>query len=257
MPASWPSAPRDCILTAAICRSAITSEVQVRADFSQRVVVRPEHADWVASPQPGVERLMLDRIGGEIARATSIVRFAPGSDFPYHAHGGGEEVFVLDGVFEDELGRYPRGTYIRDPVGTAHAPFTYAGCTLFVKLWQFPPGDATRVVLDTGPQYWMRGGRDGVAVQPLHRFAGETTCLIRLAADVRLDRNPHPGGEEVLVLDGTFADEHDEYGAGTWIRNPPGGTHTPFTRTGCTLLIKTGHLTPERLALEPPNDPAR
>jgi hypothetical protein len=53
--------------------------LHVNADFSQRVIVRFEASEWVASPMPGVRRRMLDRIGAEVARATSIVRFEPGS----------------------------------------------------------------------------------------------------------------------------------------------------------------------------------
>jgi modification methylase len=75
--------------------------------FHQRVVIRPEDYDWVASPASGVERMMLDRIGEEVARATTIVRFAPNSAFDAHTHGGGEEYLVLDGVFSDEAGDYP------------------------------------------------------------------------------------------------------------------------------------------------------
>jgi len=222
--------------------------MKIRADFSQKCVVRPGEADWVASPQAGVDRLMLDRIGEEVARATSLVRFSPGSSFPFHEHGGGEEVFVVDGLFEDEHGRYPAGTYLRDPVGTSHTPFTKDGCTLFVKLRQFQQNDTTRVVIETGPQSWMRSGTEGFAIQPLHEFAGECTYLARLAPGLRLSTNSHPSGEEILVLEGTFNDEHGDYPAGTWIRDPAGSTHTPFTQTGCVLLIKAGHLSVERLA---------
>jgi anti-sigma factor ChrR (cupin superfamily) len=216
--------------------------MQVRADFSRKEVVRPGEAQWVASPQKGVDRLMLDRIGDEIARATSLVRFEPGSFFPFHEHGGGEEIFVVEGLLEDEHGRYPAGTYLRDPAGTAHSPFTKDGCLLFVKLWQFSPEDVTRVVIATQPGDWMRAGMDGVAVQPLHDFAGESTYLIRLAPGMQLDHNSHPAGEEILVLEGTFSDEYGDYPAGTWIRDPAGSAHTPFSKSGCTLLIKAGHL---------------
>ncbi len=216
--------------------------MQVRADFSRKEVVRPGDAEWVASPQKGVDRLMLDRIGDEIARATTLVRFEPGSFFPHHVHGGGEEVLVVEGLFEDEHGRYPAGTYLRDPIGSSHTPFTKDGCLLFVKLWQFSPKDVARVVIETKPGEWMRAGRDGMAVLPLHDFEGESTYLIRLAPGLRLERNTHPAGEEILVLDGAFSDEHGDYPAGTWIRDPAGSEHTPYSTSGCTLFVKAGHL---------------
>src|SRR6516165_7170873 len=55
------------------------------------------------------------RIGDEVARATSVVRYAPKSRFSAHIHGGGEEFLVLDGVFQDEHGDFPVGSYIRNP----------------------------------------------------------------------------------------------------------------------------------------------
>ena len=79
-------------------------------DFTQRVVSHAADAEWLPSPLPGVERRMLDRVGGEVARATSIVRYLPGARFARHVHGGGEEILVLEGVFFDERGDYPAGT---------------------------------------------------------------------------------------------------------------------------------------------------
>ncbi|WOJ89533.1 cupin domain-containing protein [Methylocapsa polymorpha] len=224
--------------------------MKIRADFSQRVVVRPGEADWTPSPQPGVDRLMLDRIGEEIARATSLVRFSPGSFFPFHEHGGGEEVFVVDGVFEDEYGRYPAGTYLRDPIGSSHAPFTQDGCTLFVKLWQFAPGDKERVVIDTASSAWEQTATPGVAVKPLHSFAGVSTLLIQLAPGLRLNRPLNPGGEEILVLEGAFADGEGEYSKGAWIRDPGGREAAIVSQAGCVLFVKAGHLPPDLGALQ-------
>ncbi len=161
--------------------------MKIRADFSQRVALHLHEAEWTPSPQAGVHRIMLDRIGEEIARATSFVRFDPGSSFPFHEHGGGEEVFVIDGVFEDEYGRYPAGTYLRDPIGSSHSPFAKDGCTIFVKLWQFAPGDQTRVVIDTASAAWEPTETPGLRIKPLHSFAGVSTSLLCLAAGLRLN----------------------------------------------------------------------
>jgi anti-sigma factor ChrR (cupin superfamily) len=221
--------------------------MKIRADFSQRVVVRPGDAEWVASPQPGVDRIMLDRIGAEIARATSLVRFAPGSFFPHHEHGGGEEVFVLEGVFEDEYGRYPAGAYLRDPIGSSHAPFTKEGCTLFVKLWQFAPDDKARLVIETHSGAWKQTATAGLAIQPLHAFAGVSTVLVRMAPGLRLDWPPQQGGEEILVVEGGFSDAEGAYPAGAWIRDPGGQAHELFSEHGCVLLVKSGHLSQNAL----------
>lgn len=81
----------------------------INADFEQRVVIQPTDYQWIESPMPGVERMMLDRVGDEIARATSLVRFAPHSVFSSHNHSGGEEFLVLEGVFSDEHQTTQRG----------------------------------------------------------------------------------------------------------------------------------------------------
>jgi anti-sigma factor ChrR (cupin superfamily) len=224
--------------------------MKIRADFAQRAVVRPGEAAWTPSPQQGVDRIMLDRIGEEVARATSFVRFSPGGCFPFHEHGGGEEVFVLDGVFADEFGRYPAGTYMRDPVGSSHAPFSDEGCTIFVKLWQFAPDDKSRVVVDTAsadfePSAMLPGASPGLTKEALHSFAGVSTSIFRLAPGLRYDWALDRGGAELLVLDGAFSDFEGDYPKGSWIRDPGGGERTLVSAEGCALLVKTGHLPPD------------
>ncbi len=125
------------------------SQELVNADFPQRVVIATDTLPWIPSPQAGVERRLLDRIGGEVARATSLVRYAPASAFPAHEHALGEEFFVLSGVFSDEHGDYGEGTYVRNPPRSRHTPRTRPGCTILVKLRQMKPTETKRVVIDT------------------------------------------------------------------------------------------------------------
>jgi anti-sigma factor ChrR (cupin superfamily) len=225
--------------------------VQLRADFDVRAVVSPPPGEgWTPSPSPGVDRHALDRVGGEIARATSVVRYAAGSRFDNHTHGGGEEILVLDGVFSDEHGDYPAGTYLRNPPGTSHAPFSRDGCTLFVKLWQFSPGDDRPVRVDTRAASFRPGLVDGLSVLPLHDFDGVNTALVRWAPRTTFHRHTHPGGEEVYVLEGVFRDELGEYPAGTWVRSPRHSRHTPFVGDeGALIYVKVGHLGAELLSI--------
>lgn len=218
--------------------------MRLNADFSQRVVIRPDDYEWVASPMPGVERMMLDRIGDEVARATSLVRYAPGSVFSRHVHGGGEEFFVLEGEFGDEHDTYPAGTYVRNPVGTAHSPRVGAdGCLIFVKLHQFEKEDQAQFALDTTSLEFQPGAADGIEVLKLHEFGTERVMLLRWAPNTAFERHAHGRGEEVFVLAGAFCDDDGEYPAGTWIRSPHGSEHAPFTRDeGALLYVKIGHL---------------
>jgi anti-sigma factor ChrR (cupin superfamily) len=216
--------------------------MRIRADLDERAVLRPGDEAFVPSPEPGVERLMLDRLGEEVARATSIVRYAAGSRFAEHRHDAGEEFLVLDGVFADEHGSYPAGSYVRNPPGSRHAPRSEAGCTLFVKLRQFQPGDDRHVVIDTRAAPWRPGMVPGLSVLPLHSFGTEHVALVRWAPGTVFNLHAHAGGEEILVLDGTFQDEHGAYPKGTWLRSPHMSRHRPFSEEGCTIYVKTGHL---------------
>ncbi|MEM6311124.1 MAG: cupin domain-containing protein, partial [Pseudomonadota bacterium] len=146
--------------------------MRLNADFSKRVVVRPEDYNWVNSPASGVDRMMLDRIGDEVARATTIVRFAPNSSFDAHSHGGGEEFLVLEGVFSDEHADYPSGTYVRNPIGTSHTPHIGPeGATILVKLHQFDQDDTAPVVIDSTAEEFRPGMVPGLSVLPLHAAA--------------------------------------------------------------------------------------
>jgi anti-sigma factor ChrR (cupin superfamily) len=193
---------------------------------------------------PGVERMMLDRIGDEVARATSIVRYAPYSQFSSHTHDGGEEILVLEGVFADEHQPYPQGSYLRNPIGTSHTPnIGKEGATIFVKLHQFNERDTEQKAINTTQQMWHPGLVDGLTVMPLHEYEGEHVALVKWAPNTQFKAHQHWGGEEILVIAGTFYDEHGSYPAGTWLRSPHMSQHTPFTKEdGALIYVKTGHL---------------
>ncbi|ROR94912.1 ChrR-like anti-ECFsigma factor [Sinobacterium caligoides] len=217
---------------------------QINTDFSQRIVIQPDDYRWVESPMPGVERMMLDRIGDEVARATSLVRYAPFSQFSPHTHTGGEEFLVLEGVFADEHHRYGKGSYVRNPIGSSHTPkIGKEGATIFVKLQQFDQSDSQQKIIDTQTQPWHQGLVDGLTVMPLHEFEGEQVALVKWAPYTSFNPHQHRGGEEILVLEGTFHDEHGSYPKGSWLRSPHLSRHKPFTKEdGALIYVKTGHL---------------
>lgn len=219
----------------------------IRADMTQRALVLPGDYQFVPSPLPGVQRMMLDRVGGEVARATSIVDYAPGARFDAHEHDGGEEILVLSGEFADEHGVYPAGSYLRNPPGSRHAPYSRSGCRLLVKLRQFAPDDAATVRIDTTTASWRPGLVPGLQVLPLHQHGAEHTALVRWAPGTVFQPHRHPGGEEILVLQGVFCDDAGSYPAGSWLRSPCGSQHTPYTGTeGALIYVKVGHLAPPR-----------
>ncbi len=219
---------------------------RINADFQRRVVLDTHAMSWVPSPQPGVERRMLDRIGGEIAQATSLVRYAPNSVFPRHQHARGEEFLVLDGVFSDEHGDYAAGAYVRNPPGSEHVPRSVPGCTILVKLRQMPAGEQQAVAIDTASGRWEQCAASGHEQQTLYasQITGERVTLERLAAGTDLVQDSCAGGEELFILAGVLEDENASYGAGTWIRNPAGYRRRYRSTQGVTFWCKRGHLPP-------------
>lgn len=217
--------------------------MEINADFSRRVAVHAARLAWVPSPMAGVERRMLDRIGDEVARATSIVRYAPGSRFSPHTHGGGEEFLVLEGIFQDEHGEFPAGSYVRNPPTTRHTPSSAIGCVLFVKLWQFDPADRKEVKANTAEMaYEAAANRPGVELLCLFRDDREDVRLERWMPGAAIALNV-PGGAELLVLEGGFDEGGESFEPLSWLRLPTGSVlQARAGRNGCRLWIKSGHL---------------
>ncbi|MEL6187431.1 MAG: cupin domain-containing protein, partial [Myxococcota bacterium] len=213
--------------------------------FSKRALVHGGRIDWVASPMPGVDRRMLDRIGGEVARATTIVRYAPGSHFSPHVHTGGEEFLVLEGVFQDEHGDFPAGSYVRNPPETRHTPASEPGCVILVKLWQFDLQDRTEVRIRTGTReraFESASGRPGVDLLPLHADMREVVRLETWSPNAEIELRAE-GGIELFVLDGSFTEGGEGFERWSWLRLPEGAPlNARAGADGAQVWLKSGHL---------------
>ncbi len=210
-------------------------------NFKEQIVINTLTQEWQPSPMKGVSRKPLAREEAERGHATSIVRYDAGASFSKHEHPLGEEILVLEGVFSDETGDYPAGSYLRNPEGFAHAPFSKEGCLLLVKLHQFQDGDQEQVCIDTNNSPWLPG-IGNLEVMPLHSYKGESTALVHWPAGEKFQPHVHSGGEEIYVLSGEFIDEHGRYSAGTWIRSPHMSRHNPYVEQDTAILVKVGHL---------------
>lgn len=217
--------------------------MELNANFDERVAVHADKLDWVKSPMPGVDRRMLDRIGGEVARATSIVRYAPDSKFSSHVHTGGEEFVVLEGVFQDEHGDFPAGSYIRNPPESSHTPGSKPGCVIFVKLWQFDMTDRTHTRIDTNKMRFVADAeRKGVEVMPLFHDAHEDVSLEKWAPRTAINLEA-PDGIEILVIEGGFEEGGEVFSRNSWLRLPKSGaTRAISLEQGARVWIKRGHL---------------
>ncbi len=223
--------------------------MELNADFTKRAAMHGAKIPWKASPMKGVGCRMLDRIGDEVARATTIVRYAPGSHFSSHVHTGGEEFVVLEGVFQDEHGDYPAGSYIRNPPESFHTPGSDKGCTIFVKLWQFDMEDRTEVKLDTSSMHFAEDpSRQGVGVMPLHSDEHEEVSLELWEAGARVELDAKDG-MEILVLDGGFDQGGESFALQSWLRLPKGRQSSAIAGpNGARVWIKRGHLAKEPVA---------
>ncbi len=218
--------------------------MKIAADFSKREIVHSSTLPWVASPMVGVDRRALDRVGGEVARATSIVRYAPGSAFSPHVHTGGEEFIVLDGVFQDEHGDFPVGSYIRNPPESSHTPSSEAGCVIMVKLWQFQPEDRTHVRLQMNAMGKVAmPEHTGIEITPLYKDDIEEVSLLHFYTDASLDISPL-GGAELFVLEGDIREHQDQLTKHSWARLPINESISiKAGNNGAKIWLKTGHLT--------------
>jgi anti-sigma factor ChrR (cupin superfamily) len=217
--------------------------MELNANFAQRVLVHSADLEWSDSPIPGVRRRMLDRIGDEVARATSVVSYEPGSSFSPHIHTGGEEFIVLEGVFQDEHGDFPVGSYIRNPPQSSHTPGSEAGCVIFVKLWQF----------DMNDRYHMRVGMDkmgavedasrpGVKVSTLYQDDREVVRMEQWSPGARVTVDAE-GGAEIFVLEGGFTEGDDDLVKYSWLRVPVGDNlRAHVGPEGAKIWLKSGHL---------------
>jgi anti-sigma factor ChrR (cupin superfamily) len=217
----------------------------VNGDLSVRAVADTTRMAWAPSPSGTVWRKRVHLVGpAESGQVTSVVRYEPRSRFPAHDHPDGEEILVLDGVFSDEHGHWPAGTYLLNPEGFRHAPFSEPGCVLFVKLRQFPGRERRHVVVDTGEMAWEPTTVPAISSKNLYQQPGysDVTRLERWAPGADLGAMSYEQGAEFFVLEGEFADEAGAYSQGFWLRLPEGSVHHPHSEQGCTLYVKRAGL---------------
>jgi len=217
----------------------------INGDLTRYVSVDTNELTWTPSPSGTVFRKRVHLVGPtESGQVTSVVRYEPDSSFPSHEHPAGEEILVLDGVFSDEHGDWPKGAFLANPEGFCHAPFSRAGCVLWVKLRQFPGEDRIHVAVDTQLRPWESTAHAGIAIKRLYEQSGfrDRIRLERWDAGISPGTVHYPEGAEVFVIKGAFTDEHGLHGPGTWCRLPVGSTHDPRTDKGCELYVKEGGL---------------
>ena len=202
-------------------------------DYQERLVI-------AAHNEVGEEIALENETGGR-ERTTTVLQMPPDTALPPVNLPGGEELFILEGDLSDDQGSYGAGTYLKTPAGQTPRRHTKSGCRLFVKRNHLAPEDLAVVRIDTGRAEWFQGF-GMLNVLPLHEYEGRSSALVYWPPGATFQPHKHWGGEEIFVIDGTFQDEHGDYPRGTWLRSPHLSTHNPFSREGCLILVKVGHL---------------
>lgn len=217
-------------------------EDEINADFSIPVAVNTKTLSWQASPVKGVLRKRLELAGKGNPRLTTLVQFTPGSSFDEHSHDGGEEFLVLSGVFSDASGDYGPGSYVRNPPGTRHAPFSREGCTLLVKLRQFQVQDRKQLAInatDTKSR-WISSGEPGVSKLDLHHYLNEQVNLYRINPYCWMTNRRYEHGVEIFVYEGSISDGSGDYPAGSWLRYPVQSKVRISSPQGARVYMKQG-----------------
>jgi len=217
--------------------------MKINADFTTAAYVATSSQEWIASPMSGVDRKPLDRVGEEVARATSIVRYAPKSSFSPHVHSGGEEFVVLEGVFQDEHGDYPVGSYVRNPPQSRHKPSSADGCVIFVKLWQFQADDRQHVNIDmTKAPVTFQNSTKELTERLVYKDVFEEVKYVVLAPNAAWKIN-QSNGIEILLLDGKADYEDITLAKHDWLRIPQGiSISLQASAEGAKLWLKTGNI---------------
>jgi len=216
--------------------------MKLHNDFSRVVVVYTPDMPWQASNPAGASLRLLEQDGDESSRSTSIMRYEAGTSFVLNSTESGTEVIVLDGSFSNSTNVFPAGSYIKNLSATYCTAHAESGCTLFVKQGHLQQDDVETVVIDVNKSQWHQGMVGGLSVMPLSECKGEHSALVRWQPGTVFNPHKHWGGEEIYVLEGVFEDEFGRYPAGTWMRNPHLSQHAPFSKEGCIIFVKVGHL---------------
>lgn len=189
------------------------------------------------------DRLVLEAFGSLAGHGTEVVRLADAAALGTAGPGQLLECMLLAGSLVDGRSVHGPGAYLRIPGGDPAAWVARGEAVVFCKRSVAGAPGERRLVAQTDRMPWHQGLVDGLRVMPLHQGTTGSTALVRWAPHTLFHAHRHPGGEEILVLEGVFRDEHGAYPKGTWIRSPHMSRHTPFTSAeGTTILVKVGHL---------------
>ena len=230
--------------------------IELNADKKNSVLVNVDGAAATqAAGQTDVKRTMYERVGGEVARASTKVTFKPNTPFPSHVHDGGEEFVVLSGVWKDKWGNFPKYTYIRNYIGSSHEPsIGEEGCEIFVKLRQMSAKvselehwsvDFSRANNESVRLYqgWSKNEHTDTEYRELFESPYERVYAEYLEPKSVINDKIPKGGQEIFVIDGEFEDALGKHKEHSWARYGADGEsrERKAGAEGALLYVKEGH----------------
>ena len=223
----------------------------LNADMSKQVIVRASQNEWQTSPSSTVRRKRFHLVGEpESGQVTSLVEYLPGATFHRHEHPDGEEILVLEGVFSDEAGDWPAGSWLLNPEGFAHAPFSEKGCLLFVKLRQYPGAAHLKLDWPTLPNQSKPTATKPVTVSELLIQGDESISIVSFGYDevasdeeqvTREYTRQYESGVEGFVLEGEVEMNGNPLVQHDWFRLPAGASLT-LASNQCRLYLKANNV---------------
>lgn len=222
----------------------MTTGPEINADCTKLVILRPDQMVWEGTDQTGVSRIILERVNDSLlGRETSLARLAPNTELTPEVLETRMEIFVVEGAFSDGHGEYEARTFIMNPPGTTFTGATREGCVIYVKRLNGFGGGGEPVAIDTSTADWTPFGQRVAEV--IHFYKDDerdvTARVGKVFPNAQLMEHDHPGGEEVLILEGSFKDQFGEGLPGTWLRYPIGLAHAPSTGDeGALVYIRDG-----------------
>lgn len=172
---------------------------------------------------------------------TMLTKFEPGGFFELHGHPGGEEILVLEGTFKDERGVHPPGTYMLNPEGFIHLPYSEEGCLTFVKLRQHGGKTRQQIRVNIFDLPGQPGVIPEIQVKPIYEQIDypEKVWIEQWQPGTSLSQVVETEVKEIFVIQGTWSDELGDYPPYSWVRYSPNCPYQPASKDGCLLYVKT------------------
>ncbi len=207
-------------------------EVNMNSDYEKRALIDTNKIQWQEINSKNVLKKIFAIKDKE---ETSFIKLNEGSSLNQNSIVNSVEIFVLEGVYENEYGKFSEGTYLKLPKEDESLVKSEKACVIFRKTNHIK--DDEKIIIDTKKTQWLQG-QGNLEVMPL----SEQTALVKWPAGEKFTPHSHWGGEEIVVLTGVFIDEHGEYPKGCWIRSPHLSRHFPYVNEETIIFVKTGHI---------------